>query len=211
MRSELDFSTDSGGFAPGFRSFPYDSQKVFRLALNAMAHPATVFEGDFAALFAAPPPLFPEGAALLLTLCDYETGIHLSRSLKRAEPWLSFHAGSGMTDPREAAFAAFEDISELPPLREFRWGDERSPELSAILIAGKVLDEDAPKNRPDGKRLFASGPGIEFPKAMPGTLPEAFVGEREDMRKRFPLGVDFFFTGKNKIMGLPRTTRLWYG
>lgn len=195
------------GIAPAFRDHPHDSQKVFRLALEAMARPARFLEADFAGLFPAPPPLDPAAAALILTLCDHDTGLYLSPSLAGAAGYFSFHTGARPCHPSEAAFAVAGDLSEAPPLDALGWGDEACPDLGATLVICCLPGGGGAV--PPGMALRASGPGLGTPLEFAGHgLTEAFVGERELMRACYPQGVDVFLTGGSLICALPRTTAL---
>ncbi|MDR3155095.1 MAG: phosphonate C-P lyase system protein PhnH [Deltaproteobacteria bacterium] len=193
---------DTGTFAPGLKSHPYGSQRVFRAALAALASPAEAVEADFAGLFAAPPPLDPAAAALALTLCDQSCGLWLSPSLAHAGRYFAFHAGARPSGLREASFAVAASPAEAPRLSELNPGTECRPELSATLIVCGALDGDGPA-------LSAAGPGIRGPRILSGHgLPPGFVEEWRLARAQYPLGIDVFLTGRGRLLGLPRTTAL---
>jgi alpha-D-ribose 1-methylphosphonate 5-triphosphate synthase subunit PhnH len=187
---------------PAFESFPYDSQKVFRLLLNAQAYPARVINFDFQSLFLAPPPMDPAAAAILLTLCDYDTGIFLSPSLKDAGSYLTFHTGAKTASQGDAVFALYRNPGELSSLSDLSKGTESYPDHSATIILAGALSEEGPD-------LIASGPGIKEPKPFKGRgLSKAFVEERALALMDYPLGVDIFLTCPDSSCALPRTTML---
>jgi alpha-D-ribose 1-methylphosphonate 5-triphosphate synthase subunit PhnH len=200
-----DTNNDSNNaykFSPAFKNFPYDSQKVFRLLLLAMAYPATIIEEDLNHLFVSPPPLEKEAASILLTLCDFDTGIYLSPSLNNVSQYLSFHTGAKIVPIKKASFALFGNIKELTKLEDLNWGTEKYPDHSTTLIIGGSFNGEGPD-------LHASGPGIKEPKLFTGHgLTTKFIEERELMVQSFPLGVDIFLVGFEKICALPRTTKL---
>jgi alpha-D-ribose 1-methylphosphonate 5-triphosphate synthase subunit PhnH len=189
-------------FKPAFGSFPYDSQKVFRLLLNAQAYPGTIQSFDFKGLFLSPPPLDAGAAALLLTLCDYDTGIYLSPSVAKAEAYLSFHTGARISGREDSSFAVYGSLSELGRLSDHSMGSESYPDRSATLVVSGALKGDGPD-------LIASGPGIKELKLLRGHgLSRAFVEERSLALSCYPLGVDVFLTSPDSVLALPRTTRL---
>ena len=63
----------------GLHSEVFDSQKVFRQILNAMADPGTIMEIDID--LSCPENLHPASGAILLTILDFET------RLRKAPPF----------------------------------------------------------------------------------------------------------------------------
>ena len=82
---------------PAFRDPVRQSQSVFRLAMEAMASPGRIVAVPSG--LAPPAPLNGPAAALLLTLCDYETSVWLDEALDETTDvatFLRFHTGASL-------------------------------------------------------------------------------------------------------------------
>lgn len=180
----------SGGFDDPAR----DAARAFRAVLEAMARPGTIH----AVAGALPPaPCSPAAGAVLLTLADRTTPVHLAPSHDRAalRDWIAFHTGAPLVAAGEAVFA-LGDWPGLQPLDRFSVGLPDYPDRSATLIV------EMPALLPAGARL--TGPGIRDAAhlSLPGTA--AFAGNRA----LYPLGLDFILTAGDRLAALPRTTRV---
>ena len=183
----------SGGFA----NPPVDAARVFRAVLNAMARPGRI---ETVAPVAAPAPVSPAAAAVLLMLCDGETPLFLAPGHDRPEirDWIAFHIGAPIVARGEAMFA-LGSWTELQPLADFRIGTAEYPDRSATLI---VEMEDLTA---EGVRL--TGPGIETEAWL--NLPDTAAFRAN--RALFPLGLDFCFTAAERLAALPRSTKVEAG
>ncbi|WP_321865908.1 phosphonate C-P lyase system protein PhnH [Paraburkholderia tropica] len=203
--------------APGFADPVHDTQTVFRTLLDALARPGTIGVIDTPLPAAAsamstqstqsqPQPHDRAGLAAfaaLLTLADYATPVWLAQPDAALAAALRFHADAPLADTaREAAFAYVHDAAALPPLDAFASGTPESPEQSAtVFVRVDSLTEGAP--------LTLRGPGIASTHTIaPAGLPARFWQERAALASRFPCGIDFYFVCDNRLMGLPRTTRV---
>ena len=85
------------GLEGGFVDPPIDSARTFRLVLNAMAQPGRIETVDTAQ---PPAPLCAAAGAVLLTLADHETPIHLAGDAdsRAVRDWLAFHTGAPLAD-----------------------------------------------------------------------------------------------------------------
>jgi len=178
----------------GFDSAPIASSRVFRAALEGMARPGTIgtVEG------AAPPALVSVAAgALILTLCDGTTPLHLGASLdfQVVRDWITFHTGAPLVSAEAAQFA-LGTWADLQPVTRFAVGLPDYPDRSATLIVAM------PHLTAAGPRL--TGPGIATDAHL--TLPETAAFQAN--RMLFPLGFDTFLTCGNRLAGLPRTTHV---
>lgn len=181
----------SGGFAvPAL-----DSARAFRAAMEAMARPGTIRE---VAGVVPPAPLSPAAGALVLTLCDPSTPLHLAGAwdAPAVRAWVAFHCGAPPASAEEAAFAV-GDWASLLPLSRFRAGTPDYPDRSATLIV------EVPRLQAAGDRL--TGPGIRDEARL--SLPEP-VGPLVENAARVPLGVDLFLTCGSRLAALPRSTRI---
>ncbi|MCU0904097.1 MAG: phosphonate C-P lyase system protein PhnH [Tabrizicola sp.] len=180
----------SGGFA----EMPLQSARAFRAVMEAMARPGTIrrIDGAF-----PPPPLSCAAGAVLLTLCDDTTPLHLAGAADtpHLRDWVAFHVGAPLV-PAEAAAFALGPWDALQPVTRFATGLPDYPDRSATLI----VEMDRLTNH--GPAL--TGPGIEMVTWL--NLPETAAFRAN--RAQFPLGFDTIFTAGDSIAALPRSTRV---
>lgn len=178
----------------GFADAPVEAAQAFRAALDAMARPGRIRRIGGAT---PPPPLSPAAGALLLTLCDAETPLHLAGRFDIApvRDWIVFHTGAPLSG-RAGAMFALGDWAALTPVTDFAIGEAEYPDRSATLIV--EMDELTP----EGARL--TGPGIRDAHRL--SLPE--IDAFRANRALFPLGLDFFFTAGERLAALPRATNV---
>ncbi len=178
----------------GFANAPVDSAHAFRAAMNVMARPGVVetLRGT-----QPPAPVGVAAGALVLTLCDPDTPLHLAGDwdCPQVRAWISFHVGAPIVSAEKAVFA-LGDWKALAPLTRFAIGTPEYPDRSATLI----VECDAPLV--EGAVL--RGPGIKETAEM--ALPEIAAFHRNAML--FPMGLDFFFTRGAQVQALPRTTKV---
>ena len=180
----------SGDFADA----PREAARAFRAVLDAMARPGKIVDilGG-----AAPAPMSPAAAPLMLTLCDAETPLYLAPGYdgEAISQWIAFHIGAPIVD-RENAMFALGSWAALTPQTGFVIGTPEYPDRSATLI----VEVDALTT--EGARL--TGPGIETEARL--SLPEPGFFARN--AALFPLGVDCLFTCGGRLAALPRSTRV---
>lgn len=181
------------GLEGGFADPAIDSASTFRLVLSAMARPGRIETVDAAT---PPPPLGQAAGAVLLTLADHETPIHLAGETdsKAARDWLAFHTGAPIVEASKASFAVGR-WTDLMPLEQYRIGTAAYPDQSVTLI---VLHRDLAAT---GTAL--RGPGIETTAQL--TLPDA--GFLDFNAARYPLGIDMVLTDGAQLAAVPRSTR----
>jgi alpha-D-ribose 1-methylphosphonate 5-triphosphate synthase subunit PhnH len=187
---------------PGFADPVLESQRTFRIVLDAVAHPGRIF--DLARGPEPPAPLHPAAAAVALTLVDFETPLWVDLTVgAEARDWLRFHTGAAIVDrPGDAIFAFVADAERPPVFEAFALGSDERPERSATVI---VQVEDLRAR--EGRRL--TGPGIagETQLAVRG-VPAAFWEAMRENHARFPRGVDVLLSAGTRLAALPRTTRV---
>jgi alpha-D-ribose 1-methylphosphonate 5-triphosphate synthase subunit PhnH len=187
---------------PAFADPVLESQRTFRIVLDAVAHPGRIFRAPDG--IHPPAPLHPAAAALALTLLDFESPLWVDVTVgAEARDWLRFHTGAPIVEqPGEAAFALVADADRLPPLDAFSRGTDERPERSATLIV--QVDNLRPH---EGHRL--TGPGIagEIRLGVRG-LPATFWDALRENHAQFPRGVDVLLTAGGSLAALPRTTRV---
>ncbi|MBP5856464.1 phosphonate C-P lyase system protein PhnH [Marivibrio halodurans] len=192
--------------AEGFSDPVLDAAECFRVILGALATPGTPMR--LPRTVAAPDALGPEGAALALTLMDFETRVwlHPDIATEAVVRYLAFH--TGVVRASEAGAADFAvmpigaAVSVLPTL-VVGTADYPDRAASAILLTDG-MDGGAPA------RL--SGPGLAAPVDFaPAGATSALWSVLRENAARFPLGVDCFFAGGGAVAGLPRSTRIESG
>lgn len=190
--SAAPFASDA--LAGGFVDAPVQSARAFREILEAMARPGTIRRITGAR---PPQPLSAAAGAVLLTLCDSTTGLHLAGDTDCAavRDWVAFHIGAPLVGADEADFA-LGLWDALQPVNRFRVGQPDYPDRSATLI----VEQDWLTNH--GPAL--TGPGIETATWM--NLPETAAFRAN--RALFPLGFDTIFTSGDRVAALPRSTRV---
>ena len=178
----------------GFTNAPTHAAEAFRAVMRAMARPGTIER----IMGAAPPaPLSPAAGAVILTLCDPETPVHLAGSADSpaVRDWITFHTGAPLVTRARASFA-LGSWQALLPLSDYPIGSAEYPDRSTTLIVEMTTLTQT------GARL--TGPGIETAAAL--SLPESTAFQRN--AAIYPLGLDFLFTCENHLAALPRSTRV---
>jgi alpha-D-ribose 1-methylphosphonate 5-triphosphate synthase subunit PhnH len=180
-----------------------DGVRIFRVVLDAMAHPGRILAVPATA--EAPPPLHAAAAALCLTLVDFETPLWVDgmAATPEAVEYLRFHCGCAFVgEPARARFGLVADPRRMPGFEAFALGTDEYPDRSATLI----IQVEA--LRPVAGRHLA-GPGIERQADLDVRgVPESFWAEVQRNHSRFPRGVDLILAAPDVIAALPRTTRV---
>lgn len=196
--------TAAATLTPGFTDPPLQAQAVFRLVLDAMAHPGRIKTlADDAP--EAPAPLDDAAFALALTVFDFETPVWLDDKLAMPEvvESLRFHCGCPIVQrPEAAAFALIGAGERLGGLSAFNHGTPDYPDRAATLIVQTA-------GLAEGEGWTLTGPGIESEARL------RVLGLADDFAERwsvnhagFPSGVDLIVTCGRQLACLPRTTAL---
>ena len=186
----MQSQTLSGGFADP----AIGSAVAFRQVMEAMARPGTIRTVTGAV---PPAPISPAAGAILLTLCDPETPLHLAGALEcdALRTWVAFHTGAPVVGRSHCLFAV-GGWDNLMPLGDYQIGTPQYPDRSATLIV------EVDRLEQDGATL--SGPGIKDTHSL--SLPE--IAAFQHNAGHFPLGLDFIFTCGDRMAALPRTTQV---
>jgi alpha-D-ribose 1-methylphosphonate 5-triphosphate synthase subunit PhnH len=178
------------------------SEQTFRAIVEAMARPGQLIKikskvNNIEMLNMA-------SAAICLTLLDDETPLWTDLSWdSTAVSWFQIHCGcSVVTEPCMAHFALITQPDDMPELDEFKIGDEEHPENATTLIV-QVNDFN------DHQGKFLSGSVIKNTTYFaPAGIQADFWKQWQLQAALFPLGVDVFFTHKDILAALPRTTQV---
>ncbi|MBV1702015.1 MAG: phosphonate C-P lyase system protein PhnH [Hyphomicrobiales bacterium] len=193
----------SHGPGAGFKNPVFDSQRLFRQAMMALATPGQICE---MAMDAEPPaPFMAAMAGLALCLVDFETPLWLDAAFDRPEvlQYLRFHTGARFAPkPDAAAFALIGHALAMPNLSDFSLGTLENPHRSTdLFIQVEYLS--------NGEGPTLAGPGVAVPiELRAGPLPRDFWAQRLAMQRHFPCGLDIYFVCGNRLAAVPRSTRL---
>ena len=171
-----------------------NSSISFRSLVNATSYPGRHFQ---ITKLKKPSILSNAAATILITLCDNESNVYLSKdySTDEVKDWLIFNTGAIVSDKQSADFAV-GDWESLLPLDEFKTGVPEYPERSATLII-----EESNYNK---IQCNINGPGIKDKLQIDLPNPELFIKNSH----LYPLGLDFYFTNDLKILSIPRSTKI---
>lgn len=198
----MSAAPDLASIRTGFAQPTFDSQRVFRAALQVLSRPGEVGEIGIPVDF--PGGLHAAAGATLLALLDQDTRLWISPSFSpEVARYLGFHTGCALVaDAASADFALVAHAADLPPLSTFPHGDTEFPDRSVTIIL-QVASLNS------GQRWILGGPGINGSTtvAVDG-MPEGFVAAWNAQRRLFPCGVDLFLVAGQLLLGLPRTTRI---
>lgn len=184
----------SGGF-----SHPApQSAHAFRAVMEAMARPGTL---QRIAGSVPPAPLCAAAGAVVLTLCDADTPIHLAGAAdcQPVRDWIAFHTGAPLRGPADCMFALGR-WQDLVPLGAYPVGTAEYPDRSATLI----VELDGFGGTGTGTAAVLRGPGIQDTATL--HLPD--VPALQANHTLFPLGLDFIFASGDRIAALPRSTEV---
>ncbi|MCG8549775.1 MAG: phosphonate C-P lyase system protein PhnH [Desulfobacterales bacterium] len=186
----------------GFASQTFDSQKVFRTLLGAMASPGEIMTLDID--IDAQEPVHHASGAILLTLMDFETPFWTDLENRNAAvQWLRFHTGAPYIHTAgHAGFALVTDYDTFDTPEQFNPGTIESPDLSTTLIVHtRGLD--------DRGRIRLTGPGIRKERFINFKgIKENFFAKRKNIVQAYPLGIDIIFVCDRQFTAIPRTTTM---
>lgn len=191
----------------GFSDPVFNAQSVFDRVMNAMAQPGTIVE--IPALASAPAPITSTTAALLLTLCDSDTPVWFDGAETQAgalRDWVVFQTGAPFAEhPADAHFAIVTNAAHALDLVTISQGTQVYPDRSTTMfVQVNKIEENGD--------LILEGPGIKGSVTL-GLEPLSpfFMDRWAANNARFPRGVDIIFTCRDKLVCLPRTTRISIG
>jgi alpha-D-ribose 1-methylphosphonate 5-triphosphate synthase subunit PhnH len=185
----------------GFADATHDAQAVFRAVLEALSRPGRLQTLDASDGLQAPAPLSRGLTALLLTLLDGETSLHLDGPLASDAAWMyaRFHTGVQPAG-REAADFVVTRAADAR-FERLRLGTDEAPQHGATLIIDSTTLA--------GQSLVLSGPGIEHMQRMGLCgLSLDFWQQRIAQQRLFPRGVDLLIVCGSQLIAVPRSTHI---
>lgn len=187
----------------GFADATHDAQAVFRNVLDALSRPGRLQTLQASDGLQPPAPLSRGVTALLLTLLDTETSLHLGDTLVSEAAWMyaRFHTGAQRAGDASQADFAVTRAAEAQ-LEGLRLGSDEAPQQGATLIV------DAPSLAVERHvSLRLTGPGIEHEQRLGLCgLPLTFWQQRVAIQRQFPRGIDLLLVCGSQLIGVPRST-----
>ena len=179
-----------------------DSSRNFRAILDAMAKPGHV--SPFMPEVNAPAALLSGTAAIVQTLCDFQSPVFLGQEFATSaiQRFVKFHTGAPLTDdPALASFALLQANAGMPKLSTFSQGTHEYPDRSTTLIIQvEGFAQDS---------VVLSGPGLkELVNFAAQGLAKEFWQQMIINNQQYPLGVDVIFVSSKAIACCPRSTRI---
>jgi alpha-D-ribose 1-methylphosphonate 5-triphosphate synthase subunit PhnH len=184
----------------------FDSQKTFRILLQAMSRPGRIGRLPPQPYQRTPSGLNPFALTVLKTLCDHEVSIGVGGRPEWAG-YLAANTGSPLRPAAEADYVLLDGSVFDEAFLRLRRGSLEFPERGALaLLAVRALSE----NGGPGCRLTIRGPGVEAAQrlgveGLDGRYPQALAG----LNELFPLGLDCCLLDREgRLACLPRSCRV---
>lgn len=194
-----------------------DTQKIFRVMLDALARPGQLYRlppvGPLFSSASGKFDIFETTGSLLATLLDHEvTFCVLGQDDRALELSLLIGAATGSRSaPRDKAeYVATLEAPEENLLAQLNPGSLLYPNTATTLICRvEELANQLPKGD-SGALLELSGPGVAPGQTLWVAGVEAtFFNELKAINAGYPLGLDILcVTPQGQLAGLPRSTHL---
>jgi alpha-D-ribose 1-methylphosphonate 5-triphosphate synthase subunit PhnH len=188
----------------GFADKVLSAQSTFRSVMDAMARPGTVQR--IAAASGVPEPMMRGSAAVALTLFDQDTPVWLDPRMTLTSDvakWIRFHTSAPViVDSSVSSFALIAEAYALPDFESFSFGTAEYPDRSTTIILQVA-------SLSEGPAYELRGPGINGTTVLRATidLPD-FLDRLALNATLFPRGIDLVLVADDKVVAIPRTTRL---
>jgi len=181
----------------------FDTQKLYRRMLDAMARPGTVAALPRTDIY-PPPGLSAYASILAFTLLDSDTTFAVLPANELWQEYLAVNTGARPVDPADAEFIILAGQKYGPELATARRGDLLSPEEGATIFAMvDTLEDDKGE-----LKLTLTGPGVDGKATVfVAGLNWSNLENILSLNQEYPLGVDCFLTDRNgRLLALPRST-----
>ncbi|MBU2699508.1 alpha-D-ribose 1-methylphosphonate 5-triphosphate synthase subunit PhnH [Sporomusaceae bacterium BoRhaA] len=187
----------------------FDTQRIYRLVLDAMARPGTV---NSLSEFKLQPPagLNQAAAAVALTLFDSETCFSVLPSDQAISDYLRFNTGAAVGSVSDAEFVLVNGREEAPEIHEMCCGTLISPEKGATLL----MMVDSLVATAHGSKLVLRGPGIKDSSCLNiSGLDKENIRAISELNQEYPLGIDVIYLDHaGNVACVPRSSSLrWEG
>ena len=187
------------------------AQRVFRLLLNAMSRPGTIYEMNPAVgKWNRPVPgMFGDGdiflVSILTTLLDGDVSFCAAGDTAEAVRKIAEFTGARISAVGEADFVIVPPGGKINVILDVKRGTPKYPDEGATIIfcAERLCGDDCP-----GVRL--KGPGIADVQRLSVTgIDPGIFAYLTMINSEFPLGVDSFFVDtEGRLAAIPRSTAI---
>ncbi len=180
----------------------FDTQKLYRRMLDAMARPGTVVALPRLDIY-PPPGLSAHASVLAFTLLDGDTTFATLPANELWQEYLAVNTGARPAAPADAEFIILAGHQYGPQLAAARRGDLLAPEQGAtIFVMVDALEDDRGE-----LKLTLTGPGVDGQATVFVTgLNWSNLENILSLNQEYPLGVDCLLTDKNgRLTALPRS------
>ncbi len=181
----------------------FDTQRIYRLILDAMARPGKV--NSLPTLSINPPPGLNQAAAAIgLTLLDGETGFSVLPFNQDIIDYIILNTGAAACQTDCAEFVITAGMKGRPELIDTCCGTLITPEKGATLIM--MVDSLAAAGK--GVKLWLSGPGIDGSSCLDiSGLDDSNLQTIAGLNQEFPMGVDVIYADNSgKVACVPRSS-----
>jgi len=170
-------------------------QRLFRELVNAFSHPGTV--RDLTTLIGASSML----RAILATLMDGAVTLADPQQKIAREDWSLLQARQDLAERARYCVASGQQAPDFQPAL----GTLENPDLGATIM----IEVDAVGS--GATALNVSGPGVRGTLTLhvDGLHPD-WLSRRQQWTAAFPLGVDLILFDSERVVALPRSTRIEY-
>lgn len=187
----------------------FDTQRIYRLILDAMARPGIV---NSLSVFKLHPPsgLSLAAAAVALTLFDSETCFSVLPYDQAIIDYLMINTGAAACLVDAAEFILVNGREEVMEINEVCCGTLISPEKGATLI----MMVDSLVATVHGSKLVLKGPGIKDSSWMNiSGLDQENIRAISELNQEYPLGVDVIYVDQaGNVACVPRSSVVqWEG
>jgi alpha-D-ribose 1-methylphosphonate 5-triphosphate synthase subunit PhnH len=186
-----------------------ESQSVFKVMLDTIAHPGTI-------------ELLPESISLRLpsvlapvvVLADVETRVHVidSETFVWAEAITSVTgAHTALVEQADLVAVPVEAVAQLASIFTLaNPGSAFAPESGARVVIGVHDIRSHGLGTHSGVQLVLRGPGVDGERSVCiDGISESDVEAWKHSNSRFPAGIDLWFTTEDgRVLGIPRSTHV---
>ncbi|NPV91847.1 MAG: phosphonate C-P lyase system protein PhnH [Firmicutes bacterium] len=183
----------------------FDTQRYFRLVMDAMARPGKIQQLP-GLRFDPPPGLNPYAVGIAITLMDNETTFSLLPDRQFWREYLRLNTGSRPVELGQAEFVLVEGGLDLAEMASLNRGSLQFPERSTYLI---LMVEGITEDEGSGLSLQIQGPGIRHKRRVNLTgLMGINLLRLMVLNREFPLGIEAIIVDRNgRLICLPRSSR----
>lgn len=187
----------------GFQNEPLEASSSFRVLLDAMARPGTIY--NLPVEMESLDSLNKGTMLSILTLADHESPVWLDEktNTEGVQNFVRFHCSAPLVrEKSKAMFAVFAEMPNENCLADFSIGTSDYPDVSATLIIQV-------KNLSNEAGVALTGPGIQSKTQLKADgLDGNFWAWVKRNNARFPLGLDIILTTEKTLTALPRSVQV---